>query len=603
MNKSSLLFVLLTVSLFLGTTPSSLLGQTTFLSQNWTEAERQEFYTTSQGSRMMPYAWFMALETHDGQDLFFEKTLPTLGYLPNAKSDTNPDALPVGFVKDIDASMNQHVGLNCSACHTSQISFEGKRLQIDGGATLGDLWGMIEGIDKALSETRFDEAKFERFAQRVLQTDAGSSRKKKELRSELTQFTDYWNRLTIDSRVTHPWGRARADAFGMIFNRVSAIDLGIPENSKKPDAPVSYPFLWGTSFEDKVQWNGSAENANDIERLGRNVGEVLGVFGQAEFTVRFKKIIARTSAKRLNQVKLENLLKKLWSPQWPSDLSPIDSMKAAAGEVLFDSNCVKCHTLIKHGDQSKPVTVTMTPLTDVETDPKMAVNAATGTVSTGKLRRAEGFRRRMPRGELLQKLVRASIISPFRDVRQGDGLLDSIFDLRNRGIRDNVFDPSEIKAFVAALDVDTEDQAQKLVEKFAGKLESYYDDLAKAEKWMKSRDVESITSESTGTSESPPALSYKARPLDGIWATAPYLHNGSVPNLYELVSPRHERTKTFHVGSMDFDPIKVGFKTDAAEGTSEFDTSLPGNSNAGHDMYGTFTEEQRWQLVEYMKTL
>ena len=100
-------------------------------------------------------------------------------------------------------------------------------------------------------------------------------------------------------------------------------------------------------------------------------------------------------------------------------------------------------------------------------------------------------------------------------------------------------------------------------------------------------------------------LAYKARPLDGIWATAPYLHNGSVPNLYQLLLPAKDRVKTFYVGTRDFDPLNVGFSTDNRPGASVFDTSLPGNSNAGHDAYGTdkMTDEQRWQLVEDPKTL
>ena len=98
---------------------------------------------------------------------------------------------------------------------------------------------------------------------------------------------------------------------------------------------------------------------------------------------------------------------------------------------------------------------------------------------------------------------------------------------------------------------------------------------------------------------------YKARPLDGIWATAPYLHNGSVPNLYELLLPASKRSKEFWVGSSEFDPKLVGFRTENAPGTTKFDTTLPGNSNAGHDMYGNndFTEEQRLELLEYLKSL
>ena len=104
-------------------------------------------------------------------------------------------------------------------------------------------------------------------------------------------------------------------------------------------------------------------------------------------------------------------------------------------------------------------------------------------------------------------------------------------------------------------------------------------------------------------------LAYKARPLNGIWTGAPYLHNGSVPNLYELMLPAAERSRTFYVGSWEYDPVRVGYVNQPAPGAFLVDTGLPGNSNAGHE-YGTggdglpvLTDEEIWALVEYMKTL
>jgi hypothetical protein len=97
---------------------------------------------------------------------------------------------------------------------------------------------------------------------------------------------------------------------------------------------------------------------------------------------------------------------------------------------------------------------------------------------------------------------------------------------------------------------------------------------------------------------------YKGRPLNGIWATAPYLHNGSVPNLWQLLTPEDLRVKEFYVGSREFDPKNVGFVTDKSEGSFRFDTTLVGNSNKGHT-YGTqeLTEDQKWELIEFLKSL
>jgi hypothetical protein len=104
-------------------------------------------------------------------------------------------------------------------------------------------------------------------------------------------------------------------------------------------------------------------------------------------------------------------------------------------------------------------------------------------------------------------------------------------------------------------------------------------------------------------------LAYKARPLNGVWSSAPYLHNGSVANMYELLLPASERMSQFYIGSMEFDPVNIGFSTEFNENAFLFDTTLPGNANTGHE-YGAgydgkpvLTETQRWALIEYLKTL
>ena len=96
-------------------------------------------------------------------------------------------------------------------------------------------------------------------------------------------------------------------------------------------------------------------------------------------------------------------------------------------------------------------------------------------------------------------------------------------------------------------------------------------------------------------------IGYKARPLNGVWATAPYLHNGSVPNLVELLKPPTQRARTFHVGSIEFDPAQVGFVDDPA--FSKFDVDVVVNSNAGHDFGTDLSDEEKRQLIEYLKSL
>jgi hypothetical protein len=106
----------------------------------------------------------------------------------------------------------------------------------------------------------------------------------------------------------------------------------------------------------------------------------------------------------------------------------------------------------------------------------------------------------------------------------------------------------------------------------------------------------------TSTDATADLMSYKARPLNGIWATAPYLHNGSVPTLYDLLLPPASRPKKFVLGRREFDPKKVGYES---EGDVPFviDTSVTGNGNGGHEYGVTLSDADRWALLEYLKTL
>lgn len=102
---------------------------------------------------------------------------------------------------------------------------------------------------------------------------------------------------------------------------------------------------------------------------------------------------------------------------------------------------------------------------------------------------------------------------------------------------------------------------------------------------------------------------YANSPLDGIWLRAPYLHNGSVPNLWELLKPEKERVGFFYRGNDVYDPKNVGFVSNIAEQDGHkffpLNTRDPGNGNGGHTgpTYGTdLPNGEKWALLEYLKT-
>jgi hypothetical protein len=112
-----------------------------------------------------------------------------------------------------------------------------------------------------------------------------------------------------------------------------------------------------------------------------------------------------------------------------------------------------------------------------------------------------------------------------------------------------------------------------------------------------------------------PALGYIAPPLDGVWATAPYLHNGSVPTLAALMATgRRPKYWRFAAEAPDYDRQGIGwafdevaYGKDGAMGWDErnriYDTTLRGYSNQGHDFGDELSDPERAALLEYLKTL
>jgi hypothetical protein len=95
-------------------------------------------------------------------------------------------------------------------------------------------------------------------------------------------------------------------------------------------------------------------------------------------------------------------------------------------------------------------------------------------------------------------------------------------------------------------------------------------------------------------------------PLMGVWLNAPYLHNGSVPTLADLLEPTERRPQRFYRGYDVYDPVRAGFLSRGADAEREgemFDTTRSGSANGGHP-YGTaLAPELKSALIEYLKTL
>ena len=246
--------------------------------EKWTDAERKSFYSQDQGSQMMPLKWFQALKQANGE-LFMRDSLTRYGYLPNDASPT--PGLPVGFTVSKDGN---HVGMTCAACHVREIKVDNSYYRIDGGPAIVDFQTFATDLGSAVEATLNDSKLFDDFAKTVLGSSS-SADKQVELRNQV-QAWDLPYRTLMDNALPKdkPWGPARLDAVGMIFNRLTGLDLSTTadhinaKNIHLADAPVRYPFVWNAPIQDKTQWPGFANNGNAILALSRNLGEVIGVF-------------------------------------------------------------------------------------------------------------------------------------------------------------------------------------------------------------------------------------------------------------------------------------------------------------------------------------
>jgi uncharacterized protein (DUF2235 family) len=543
-------------------------GDIAWLSQNWTEDQRRRYYHTAQGSELIPYAWFLALEqprfTIKGAPPFRENSyLQGFGFIPDSAYQQNPDGLPVGFARDdrftdpYTEQKNVVLGITCAACHTGELFFGGKAIRIDAGPSLIDLQKFTEALGLAVTWTYYDPIRFHRFANRVLGPDHSHADRvllRRALKYYLdTSFTEFKaNRHLFPT----PEGYGRTDALARIGNFVFGTELNNNKNLVIGDGPVNFPPIWDASWMDWVQYNGSIQ-----QPMGRNVGEALGVRSRIN-------LLGYPGQQFQNTIHVDNLHEielllggsmpgmGVWSPQWPEDiLGKIDRGAAAKGERLYNELCLHCHQSPMLSDEGRKAEhwtsssnpagkqffkVTMIPLAEIGTDPKEAQNFYNRKADSGPL---------------------------------GKGILSARDGLKY--ITQKLIDQS-----YAELKLSPQQQ----------------------DEWNGYRQNELLA-----------PLAYKARPHNGIWATPPYLHNGSVPNLFSLLSPALERPKVFYLGNKQYDPVKLGLSTDLLQGTSEFRTDLPGNSNAGHEFNDgpkgngvlgrKLSQEERMQIIEYLKTL
>ncbi|PCK06332.1 MAG: hypothetical protein COA42_17360 [Alteromonadaceae bacterium] len=624
--------------------------------------DAQWFHQTTQGTATLPipYGWVLALEepkaspwlTFLGTNKpFMDEYILRLGFIKGTKSKHNPDALPIGLAQTpsiyfpgVDRK-DDAMGFTCAACHTGQIVHDKTRYIIDGGPAMTDLGLLTASLGAALAQTALSskltvlDGRFERFAEKVLGSNYNvltRSTLKKQLATTLGILVKQSDTINVTE------GFTRLDALNRIGNAVFASDMDRNRNYAPIVAPVNYPHIWTTTWFDWVQYDASI-----MQPLIRNTGEALGVKAYVNVDAGFDNTTedyVNITASNINteasdrerfasSVPVRNLVEiedwlggthpyerksfdGLKAPAWPSSLPSIVHAKANEGAKLYSELCQGCHlppvsspefwsdkywsNIEYHQDgelkltDEKYLNLVVVPVDTIGTDPSQSRVLPERTVDTSGLNLNTEVCTREPLpidagGDELGRLVYV----PLNDSST------SMFALA-------------LGAFVERTNNQWFGQNYITSEKERSRFEGNRPNCLQA------------------------AMGYKARPLNGVWATAPFLHNGSIPTLTALLSPQEERPVFVELGDQRFDAENVGIfqgeeitrlnsdyepedsdhrtMKDYDRGRFILDTRELGNLNTGHlfddnssgksGVIGRkLSDEERMQIIEYIKTL
>jgi len=580
-----------------------------------TAAQKESFYHLSQGSEILPWALLTAVEVADNTSTKpFVEDLKRFGLLPDPGRD---DGLPVGLTVASNRFTfgMDFVGVTCAACHVSELHHDGKAVRVDGAPNMFNLQLFYSQAVDALMATTSDRGKLWRTLKRLGRQDYQRYGIVAPLVRPATLLyygaNVLMHRDRLDARLElisvirtakerrdpdHPTsGFGRLDAFdgtrNFLFTRLRKADEGgmfkvNTANMVKLDAAVKFPPLWSRKAEmlqpaeiylaqpqtfpqvwgfkdyDWVEWT---MDTNTV--MERNVTETLGAGATVVLDPGRADSLFDSSIPMKNMHALEWLAYYIDPPQWPTSVfGGIDTKLAASGQIIFQKQCAGCH---EYGDDRRTTSGLlrlrgMQPK-DVGTDPVAALRISCPIPDPGPLS------------------------APPRSYSSEDSAL-----LKDcAGVQAGAFTGNSFARIVQAA-VDGIKQKAYAADGIDPTQRQAMEDVARRGE---------VTWRDTLLDTKSPYGPYAARPLYGIWAAAPYLHNGSVPTLYDLLLPPEQRPQKFKLGARLYDPVKLGFaEADCDEPDCEVDASRPGDGNGGH-LYGTdLSEVERKALLEYLKT-
>jgi hypothetical protein len=493
-------------------------------------------------------AWFKALEEPQGTALISDRT--NLARFGFLVDDVPEGQLPVGFTP-FELGGATMVGLGCAACHTGQINYKGVGIRIDGGGGLQNSALFTSTIGKSVMATAAEPEKFDRFARRALGDKYGAETKNQLQEAFALAAVKAVNQGGYENlHGVYPVdeGFGRLDALQRIANTLLGDDLHYQANKKPATAPVRLPHIWDAPYFDWVQYNGSVR-----QPMIRNAGEALGVKAQTNFVNAAgmtppEPAVWATSIPVWDMEATEGDLRKLKAPVWPKQLPAPDTVLAYA--------------------KGKPL---------------FEENCA-------GCHAPRPFARKDWPGVTFLQVPVVDIKEVGTDATLLTNFLDRTYDASSLGITQPISAGEGLWVVTEKVkDFQYKHGAKPVPE----------------EQWA-AFDGYGWPNEVRGT------CGYKARPLNGIWANPPFLHNGSVPSIYDLLSPVAERPAVFWIGNREYDPVKLGYDASEFPGGTRIDTAGLGNSNAGHEFANAtragiigraLSPDERLAIIEYLKVL
>lgn len=629
--------------------------------QGWCDEDRQTYYRTPQGTDFfgLQYEWMTALEKPVGKEpLMTREYMQQLGYVydPAKKPNiNNPEDLPVGLTWHYNDEGDKILDITCSACHSGQLTYQGIGLVVDGSPgghaipSLDPTQLMANSI-VALTTTYINPFKFNRFAKKVLKDvpkaeyRANKKRLRRQTWSSIKQALKYARyNLFLYPTVE---GYGRTDGLGRIANTVYG-DYMTPENYKIADAPVNYPHVWDIWAFDWVQWMGSVRQA-----MARNVNEAIGTRARANFV--HAEGLYDNSVLMPEVHCIETTLQHLEPPKWPTDLfGEIDQKLSQEGEKIFSDTCAKCHGPFPrmavdgkidykatnkhhacttcHGPMMVGADGELLDLTNQKDHPTVQLSAETWLGDSPEFATDTSWHDQSKRSgywEMVHIPLRhigtdpTSALNMINYKYDLSVLVENVKKKRAEGSILRLPDPQAIPdvtqaGFAQGLQYIGGELRYKQYREWGLMGPSGYPPAPTEDKRKAVANWDGF-----GEVDDPvPWRAYRPRPLEGVWSTAPFLHNGAVPSIYQMLLPVEERDAIFYVGRKEFDPNTLGLKVGKHKGAFKFDTSIKGNSNLGHEFNDglcgdgvigyeikqrpgycrQFTERERLAILEYLK--